>query len=236
MKKIILLCLILVFPLNGIYTNTNVNPNAKQKWYKGIVFYTICSEFTISELHKIEWAMDEWEEASQYSVKFIQISKSNIFYKKSYKIIKIKKSLRRSKCIKFIDRVCSAHSTIAYNPHNMMVIYNCANKGMILHELGHCLGLYHEHQRPDRDNYITVVEKNIEKKYLSNFKIIGLNRYLYPPTKWKYDYNSIMHYSSYAFSKNCKKTILSKVKIKRNGLSEIDKKKIIYMYGKNKNY
>lgn len=35
--------------------------------------------------------------------------------------------------------------------------------GHALHEVLHSLGVYHEHMRPDRDKYITVIWQNIKK-------------------------------------------------------------------------
>ena len=37
----------------------------------------------------------------------------------------------------------------------------CFTLRTVLHELGHAIGFYHEHQRPDRDEYITVYRDNI---------------------------------------------------------------------------
>lgn len=38
---------------------------------------------------------------------------------------------------------------------------NCAKFGIIVHEIGHAIGYYHEHTRPDRDKYVQVFEENI---------------------------------------------------------------------------
>lgn len=63
---------------------------------------------------------------------------------------------------------------------------------MIVHELGHVLGFHHEHQRWDRDDYITVHFDNIKPGRASDY-------YSIPQTNWivsstPYDYRSIMHY------------------------------------------
>ena len=83
-----------------------------------------------------------------------------------------------------------------------------------LHELGHTLGLIHEHERYDRDKYVTIYWDNIKKGSKSQFykktKVIGA-------CYGEFDYNSIMIYPSYAFSKNGNSTILKK------DLTRIDK-------------
>jgi hypothetical protein len=63
---------------------------------------------------------------------------------------------------------------------------------MPAHELGHVLGFFHEHQRWDRDTYITVHYENIKPGRASDYDWI-------PETNWlvttlPYDYRSIMHY------------------------------------------
>ncbi|KAK2549702.1 Zinc metalloproteinase nas-4 [Acropora cervicornis] len=95
----------------------------------------------------------------------------------------------------------------------------------------HALGFYHEQSRPDRDKYITVNYNNIIQGARNNFLIYrtGINSLGTP-----YDYGSIMHYGSRAFSKNGQATIVPKqlgvVIGQRNGLSPIDARQANLLY------
>lgn len=38
---------------------------------------------------------------------------------------------------------------------------NCDKFGIVVHELGHVVGFWHEHTRPDRDNHVQIIRDNI---------------------------------------------------------------------------
>ena len=80
----------------------------------------------------------------------------------------------------------------------------CIRGRTILHEIGHAIGLYHEQNRSDRDRYVRILVENISPHRMTNFdeEPEKLNHRGVP-----YDYLSIMHYSSNAFSKNGNMTI-----------------------------
>uniref|UniRef100_A0A1A9WTV5 Metalloendopeptidase n=1 Tax=Glossina brevipalpis TaxID=37001 RepID=A0A1A9WTV5_9MUSC len=73
-----------------------------------------------------------------------------------------------------------------------------SSEGRIMHELMHAIGIYHEQSRADRDNYVKVHWENIVPKFRKNFKLISRKRGKYA---FDYDYNSVMHYGEYYFSK-----------------------------------
>ena len=62
----------------------------------------------------------------------------------------------------------------------------------MLHELGHTLGLWHEQTRPDRDEYVDILWKNISSDS-REFHI--RSRSEVNSRNVPYDYRSIMHYS-----------------------------------------
>ena len=66
--------------------------------------------------------------------------------------------------------------------------------GYILHEIAHALGLFHEQQRPDRDDEVNINVGNIRNSALSNFNKMVPD---YITTLGvPYDLGSIMHYHS----------------------------------------
>jgi hypothetical protein len=81
----------------------------------------------------------------------------------------------------------------------------CWSRGTIAHELGHAFGLIHEHQRSDRDTFVTINYENVESGQEGNFTKVLTSRL------WtEYDFGSIMHYGKTAFSTNGSDTISPK--------------------------
>lgn len=79
---------------------------------------------------------------------------------------------------------------------------------MVLHELGHLVGFFHEHSRPDRDESIRIHYQNIANgvpyREFDAFDHPGYNT-----QGITYDYNSIMHYNADQAAQNGLSTIES---------------------------
>lgn len=112
------------------------------------------------------------------------------------------------------------------------------SRGLILHELAHLVGLYHEHQRPDRDQYIEILYDNVPPYFHFLF-----TKYDYDTHGIEYDFSSIMHYPLNAFApqdqlQTMTIQILSNVTPsgpvgnigQRHSLSKTDFKKVNVMY------
>ncbi|XP_067295698.1 nephrosin isoform X2 [Pseudorasbora parva] len=79
----------------------------------------------------------------------------------------------------------------------------CIYHNIVQHELLHALGFHHEQNRSDRDKYIRILYQNIIPEQEHNFKKTNTNNLGTP-----YDYNSVMHYRRYAFSRNNEPTMI----------------------------
>ena len=114
----------------------------------------------------------------------------------------------------------------------------CWKKPTIMHEMGHAFGLIHEHQRPDRDDYVAIHRENLYDPYSGLMFLVNYDHQaaqLLTP----YDFTSIMHYRRDAGSKNGGDTLVplpkysSYVNVMGNvkSLSRNDARSMTALYG-----
>ena len=173
-------------------------------WTNGIVYYDFGSKITDYTKDLFFESFNEWEKNTP--IKFSKrISESNY-------ILIIKSDQNSS----YVGMIGGAQVLKIVSLH----------KGVIMHELGHALGLAHEHQRTDRNNFINILYDNIDPDKKSNFESMG-GSILYTP----YDFLSIMHYSRTAFSQNGQNTIEPKAEY-RDYLNQIGQRNSLTMSNK----
>lgn len=66
--------------------------------------------------------------------------------------------------------------------------------GVPVHEIGHVIGFWHEHVRPDRDNHVMVNMSRVPKLYEDDYE--KLNSSILDTMSTPYDLASLMHYSA----------------------------------------
>lgn len=186
------------------------------EWKDGIVPYYLTGNFSDADVADIRRAMARWEGVC--GVLFFEVMPRSDAY--------------------MIKRITSNEWTSSIGENNIQnaMLFDGATPryGHILHELGHCIGLLHEHQRPDRDKYLTVVWDNIWPEARVNFDT--RDNPLYEEESLDYDYGSILHYFENAYSINGAPTIIPREAIHRGeDLSTLDGRKCALIYGEPKN-
>ncbi|KAI4889308.1 hypothetical protein NFI96_011105 [Prochilodus magdalenae] len=102
----------------------------------------------------------------------------------------------RSGCYSFVGRR-GREQTVSLGRNG------CVYLGVVQHEVLHALGFDHEQTSSDRDMHVRILFQNIIPNQEHNFRKIKTINLSTP-----YDYNSVMHYGRYAFSKNREPTII----------------------------
>ena len=142
-----------------------------RRWNGGIVHYVIDG----ADGDKVRRAMQHWSD--QTPIRFVERTTETDF---------IRFFLGRG-CWSLVGRA-GGQQDLSTSPH--------CSWGNIVHEIGHALGLWHEHSRSDRDQWITINWGRIDDTKRHNF-----NQHLRDGADVNaYDYGSIMHYGPTAFT------------------------------------
>ncbi|CAG5073539.1 Similar to tld: Dorsal-ventral patterning protein tolloid (Drosophila melanogaster) [Cotesia congregata] len=154
-------------------------------WDEAIVYYQIDDIFNGTQRRLIKQGLRMWEESS--CIQFVQRN-SNIH--RDYVAITI---LECGCCYQenYQGRRNKGRSKLS-------LAKGCEDIEIILHELGHVLGFYHEHQHPDRDQWVQINKRNIDQGYEPEFQ--QLSRAHVDTLGLPYDYQSVMHYPSDAYA------------------------------------
>uniref|UniRef100_A0A0N5B4H6 Metalloendopeptidase n=1 Tax=Strongyloides papillosus TaxID=174720 RepID=A0A0N5B4H6_STREA len=160
-----------------------------KKWPNGRIPYIISSQYSVSERAVLAKAIQEYH--SRTCIRFVPKTSADTDYLYIGKI---------DGCFSDVGR--------AGGRQELSLDNGCLQYDTAIHELMHSVGFYHEHERWDRDNYISILWNNIDREAYDQFGKVDLTESSYYGQP--YDYRSIMHYDSMAFSKNGFETLVAK--------------------------
>lgn len=176
---------------DGVSSRTKRAATANKEflWDFGVIPYVIDESvgFDSSEKARFRAAMEDWESVS--CIKFVE-----------------RNANEHDNFIRFTKKSCGCCSYVGkrwidiYSGQDVSIGDGCHNKGIILHELGHVIGFWHEHMRFDRDEFIKIQSEYIQNGFEFAFRKLttkDVNSLGEP-----YDFDSIMHYRPESFSIN----------------------------------
>ncbi len=183
------------------------------RWPDGIVPYLAPTTNSPIQQKNIELAIEHWMERTR--VTFVEVTDQNAEQYPHY--------------LRFASsNSCASYVGMQGGDQSIMVSDRCT-QGSIVHEIGHALGLFHEHTRSDRDNFVLIDWDQIIDGKDINFNLQNAGT----DDLGEYDYGSIMHYGEYFFSSSGAPTIIVPAGIEvgqRVALSDTDAASVDQMY------
>ncbi|XP_078694621.1 bone morphogenetic protein 1 homolog isoform X2 [Branchiostoma floridae x Branchiostoma belcheri] len=156
-------------------------------WPGGVIPYVVDAGFSNESRSVIQSAMTHWQRNT--CVRFrprMQHDFDYVFFQ------------RGRTCCSFVGRTGNGKQTLSVGP-------GCDMFGIVLHEIGHLIGFWHEHSRPDRDEFVDILYENVKDGERHNFEKLWKTQI--NSLGQRYDYMSIMHYGSRYFTKNGRETL-----------------------------
>lgn len=160
-------------------------------WPDGIVPYRKPSESMSVQRARVEQAIAHWTENTRMS--FVEVTDANEDQYPNHITFQDSQG-----CASYVGRIGGAQP---------ILISPSCSVGSVIHEIGHAIGLFHEHTRADRNSFVNIDQDEIQSGKENNFAILNNNELdfsSYSP----YDYGSIMHYGEYFFSRASLPTII----------------------------
>jgi hypothetical protein len=170
------------------FTRGSIVNSETRLWPSGVVPYVVAAD--APNPSRIEAAVAHWNEKLSGSIKLQPRTNESVY-------ISFVKAGSSSTCASYIGRLGTAAQPIYVGSY--------CSTGNLIHEIGHAMGLYHEHVRLDRDRHVDIQWENIKSGAEGNFSQDTKNSM----DLGLYDYGSIMHYGAYSFSSNGQPTIVT---------------------------
>ncbi|XP_065064826.1 tolloid-like protein 2 [Rhopilema esculentum] len=181
-------------PIPGVYkyhskrSRRAVVADSSKLWPNGIIPYVFDNSISASGRRLVRRAMNLWEKQT---------------------CIRFKKRVNETDYVSmYRGRGCCSHVGRRRGKQSLSLGIGCLRHGIIVHELGHAIGFWHEQNRPDRGSFIDILYNNVEMGKAINFNLVEEGRVR--TLDQDYDYKSIMHYGSKFFNKDGGDTIRPK--------------------------
>jgi hypothetical protein len=185
-----------------------------KRWPQKTIYYTIDEDFT--RKGTITEAIKHWQDNTD--ITFVERTNENNY-------------------IEFIETKRNNSSYLGMIGGKQRIrISEGSEAGTVIHEIGHAIGLIHEHSRNDRDNYVIIKWKNIRPLKAHNFFKVEKST-----NTESFDFESIMLYGSWGFAIDGKKPTITRTDglpyfAQREKLSSGDIEIINQIYSNNIDY
>jgi hypothetical protein len=160
-------------------------------WYAGVIPFQLDAAFSASERGLIATAFATWSRVAP--LRFVERTTQTGYLN----VTRDDETGNASNCF----------STVGFSFAGQVVRTNigpgCFSQRTVTHEFGHALGLFHEHQRADRDAYLQIDFSNVRSGAESNFRLLATL-----PTVGEYDFESVMHYRANTFAADASRPTL----------------------------
>lgn len=165
-----------------------IGRNSKlDRWVDGIVYYELAGTLAAADVQKVRDAVAHWNQFS--TLRFTERTAALQSTQPDYILFE-----PSSGCASWVGKIGGEQA---------IWVGETCTAGSVIHEIGHAVGLFHEHTRTDRDNFINVELTNVIAGKEFNFDVMDVGA----DDIGVYDYGSIMHYGPSFFSRNGQSTI-----------------------------
>ena len=150
-----------------------ITTDTRRKWTDGIVPYTIQTGSSNAARRDIADAIEDWE--TKTPVRFVERSNERDY-------------------IEFEGVGGSICSSRLGRSGGRQAVRFVAGGNCLIHEIGHAMGLSHEQNRNDRDQFVTIDFSNVAGNFASQYRIASSSTDV-----GDYDFRSVMHYRAFQF-------------------------------------